>query len=60
MTDCFIQIFRRFMFWTPSSIFIEEMHEIREQLRNHALVMHYNNSGKLYFHYLEPIINSDP
>lgn len=50
------------MFWIPSSIFIEEMHmkyEIREQFRNHALLMHYNNSGKLYFHCPEPKINSD-
>lgn len=59
MTDFFIQIIRRFMFWIPSSIFIEEMHMKYEKKRNHALVMHFNISGKLYFHYLEPIINSD-
>lgn len=38
MTDFFIQIFRRFMFWTPSSIFIEETHMKYE---NNSEIMHW-------------------
>lgn len=51
MTDCFIQII--YVLDTFIYIYRRITYEIREQFRNHALVMHYNNSGKLYFHYPE-------